>query len=152
MSCDQRFAVIDALHRFAAGQDLRDPALLSSAFARDAELDFTQPARRLGVELAPFRGRAQIVSAITGALAELDTTHTVSNARVDIDGERALLFALVEAQHLPSADHSRNLLLKNFYWLKLRRERDEWLIEHMRIQNAWYRGDPAVLFPKAVVS
>lgn len=152
MSCDERFAVIDALHRFAAGQDLRDPALLSSAFARDAELDFVQPARRLGVELAPFKGRAEIMSAITGALADVDTTHSVSNARADIDGDKALLFALVEAQHLPRADHSRNLLLKNFYWLKLRRERGQWVIEHMRIQNAWYRGDPRVLFPEVAVS
>lgn len=152
MSCDERFAVIDALLRFAAGQDLRDPALLSSAFARDAELDFVQPARRLGVELGVFKGRAEILSSIHAALADVDTTHSVTNTRVEIDGDRASLFALVEAQHLPRADHSRNLLLKNFYWLKLRRERDSWLIERMRIQNAWYRGDPGVLFPKAVIS
>jgi hypothetical protein len=46
---------MDALNRFAAGQDLRDPALLASAFAPDAELDFVQPARQLGVELPVFR-------------------------------------------------------------------------------------------------
>jgi hypothetical protein len=152
MTLDDRFGVIDALYRFAAGQDLRDPALLSSAFARDAELDFAQPARRLGVELAPFKGRAEILSALRGALAQVDTTHSVSNARVDIDGDRATLFALVEAQHLPRADHSRNLLLKNFYWLKLRRAGERWVIEHMRIENAWYRGDPSVLFAQAVAS
>ena len=151
MSRDDRFAVIDALHRFAAGQDLRDPALLSSAFSRDAELDFVQPARSLGVELAPFKGRAEILAAIHTALAEVDTAHTVSNTRADVDGDHALLSALVEAQHLPRRDHSRNLLLKNFYWLKLRRAGERWVIERMRIQNAWYRGDPGVLFPQAVV-
>ena len=108
MSCDDRFAVIDALYRFAAGQDLRDPALLSSAFTRDAELDFVQPARRLGVELAPFRGRAEILSSIAAALAEVDTTHTVTNTRVELDGDQASLAALVAAQHLPRGDHSQN--------------------------------------------
>jgi hypothetical protein len=152
MSCDDRFEVIDALCRFAAGQDLRDPALLSSAFTRDAELDFVQPARQLGVELDVFRGRAEILGSIHAALAEVDTTHTVTNTRVELDGERASLFALVEAQHLPRADHSQNLLLKNFYWATLRRADGAWRIERMRISNAWYRGDPGVLFPKAAVS
>src|SRR5690348_10628597 len=152
MSCDDRFAVIDALYRFAAGQDLRDPALLSSAFTRDAELDFVQPARQLGVALGVFKGRAEILSSIRAALADVDTTHTVTNTRVEFDGDRALLSALVEAQHLPRGDHSRNLLLKNFYWMTLRRAGEQWAIEHMRIQNAWHRGDPGVLFPRAVAS
>lgn len=147
MSCDDRFAVIDALHRFAAGQDLRNPALLSSAFAPDAELDFVQPARSLGVTLPVFKGRATILSQLRQALAEVDTTHTVTNARVEIDRDQASLFALVEAQHLPRADHSRNLLLKNFYYVTLRRAGERWAIERLRIDNAWHRGDPKVLFP-----
>jgi FMN-dependent NADH-azoreductase len=45
---EERFEIVDALNRFAAGQDLRDPALLSSAFAPSAELDFVQPAGQAG--------------------------------------------------------------------------------------------------------
>jgi hypothetical protein len=147
MSPDERFEAIDALYRFAAGQDLRDERLLASAFAPHAALDFTQPARKLGAEVPVFTGREVIVSSIRSALGDVDTTHTVTNTRVDIQGDRATLFALVEAQHLPRADHSRNLLLKNFYWVSLQRSADGWSITHMRIENAWHRGDPKVLFP-----
>jgi ketosteroid isomerase-like protein len=152
LAAEEQLAIADALYRFAAGQDLRDPALLSSAFSRDAELDFVQPARRLGVEIAPFRGRAEILDAIHGALAEVDTTHTVTNLRIEAEGDGASLFALVEAQHLPRADHSRNLLLKNFYWVTLERAGGRWTIRRMRVNNSWYRGDPTVLFPGATVS
>ena len=146
MALDERFEVIDALHRFAAGQDLRDEALLASAFAPHAELDFVQPAKKLGAELPVFKGREQIVAAIRGALADIDTTHAVSNARVEIEGDKASLFALVEAQHLPRGDHGRNLLLKNFYWVALERDGGRWAVTQMRIENVWHRGDPRVLF------
>jgi hypothetical protein len=145
-----RYEAIDALHRFAAGQDLRDLQLLASAFTPDAWLDFTQPARKFGVEMPVVRGRQAIVSTLGAALADLDTTHTVSNARVAIDGAAASLHALVEAQHLARADHSRHLLLKNHYWVDLERSGDGWAIATLRIVNAWHRGDPAVLFPDRV--
>jgi hypothetical protein len=139
-------AVVDALYRFAAGQDLRDEALFASAFAEDAELDFTQPARRLGVDLPVFRGRSHIVGTILATLSRLDTTHTVTTPRVQIEGDEAQLLALVEAQHLPRDDHSRHLLLKNLYRLRLRRDGRGWRITHMLIETVWRSGDPAVLF------
>src|SRR5690606_30950554 len=49
--------VIDALYRFAAGQDERDRELFESAFALDATVDFSEPASRFGVDLQPFVGR-----------------------------------------------------------------------------------------------
>ncbi len=143
---DERLDVIDALYRFAAGQDLQDEALFASAFSEDAQLDFIQPAHRLGVELQVLRGRDQIVASIVPTVAKLDTTHTVSNPRVQIQGDEAELLALVEAQHLPRDDHSRHLLLKNVYRVRLRRGDAGWLISTMHIHNVWMTGDPAVLF------
>ena len=58
---EDRIAVVDALYRFGAGQDLKD-----------------------------------------------DTTHTITNTRIDLEGRQAALFALVEAQHLSRSDHSRH--------------------------------------------
>jgi hypothetical protein len=144
---EQRTEIIDALYRFAAGQDLRDPILLASAFGPEAALDFVQPAKKLGIDLAVFKGRDQIVSTIGAALAELDTTHTVTNPRVNFEQDHASLFALVEAQHLRRNDHRRNLLLKNFYWVTLKPTGRQWVITKMRIENVWYTGDPKVLFP-----
>src|SRR6266542_4138704 len=102
-----RMEVIDALYRFAAGQDLKDEALFASAFADGATLDFVEPAARLGVQLPVFSGKENIVSGITASVRPLDTTHTVTNPRVWVDGDKATLFALVEAQHLPKGDHDR---------------------------------------------
>ncbi|MGH8145309.1 MAG: nuclear transport factor 2 family protein [Rhodanobacteraceae bacterium] len=141
-------AIVDALYRFGAGQDLRDRGLFESAFSSDAVLDFTQPARRLGADIAPFDGRQAIADTVFAAIGGLDTTHTVTNSRVTaFDGERAELFALVEAQHLPREDHSRHLLLKHIYTLKLSRKDSAWAIDHMRIDMVWFTGDPTVLFP-----
>lgn len=40
------------------------------------------------------------------------------------DGERATLFALIEAQHLPWSGHSRHLHLKNIYTARLSKQRN----------------------------
>ena len=146
---NDRYEIADALHRFAAGQDLRDPELLASAFTLDASLDFTRTARKFGVLMPVLRGRDQIAAALGKSLAETDTTHSVTNTRIAIDEDSAELFALVEAQHLPRADPGRNLLLKDFYGVSLMRSGPVWKIWQMRIDNAWHRGDPTVLFPGA---
>lgn len=141
-------AIADALYRFGAGQDLRDRKLFESAFADDAVVDFTGPAARLGVTIPEFKGREAIADTIMAATEPLTTTHTVTNPRVTAyDGMRATLVALVEAQHLPRGDHSRHLLLKNIYTMELSRRSDAWVIDHMRIDNAWMTGDATVLFP-----
>ena len=141
-------AIVDALYRFGAGQDLRNRALFESAFSLDAVLDFTQPARLLGADIAPFVGRSAIAESVFTAIDDLDTTHTVTNPRITaFDGARSELYALVEAQHLPRGDHSRHLLLKHIYTLKLSRPAGAWTIDHMRIDMVWFAGDPAVLFP-----
>jgi hypothetical protein len=99
---------------------------------------------KLGVEIPVFKGRDNIVSSIGGALAEIDTTHTVTNIRVSLEGDNATLFALVEAQHLPKSDHSRNLLLKNFYWVSLERAGGRWAITAFSSAPAKYHRQRAL--------
>ncbi len=141
---DQRDA-LDALLRFGAGQDLRDESLFRSAFADDAVLDFSQPAERFGAVIAPMKGIEEIAR-ILATLAPLHTTHTVTNPRIEVDGDQARLFALVEAQHVRRDDPTRHLLLKNVYWVDLSRADRRWVIDSMTIDNIWYDGDGAVLF------
>lgn len=147
-SFSDHLEAVDTLYRFGAGQDLHDEALFASAFDEDdPALDFVQPARLLGVELPIFQGKPNIVASIMAAVAGLDTTHTVTNPRLQLDGDAAELFALVEAQHLPRGDHGRHLLLKNIYRVKLRRREEGWGIRHLHIHTVWKSGDPRVLFP-----
>lgn len=140
-----KFAVLDALHRFAAGIDLRDESLLSSSLAENAVSDFRPAAAKAGFEYPVIEGRDMIVAALTASLATLDTTHSVTNPRVTIDGDKARLDALVEAQHVPRNDHTRHYLMKNRYDVELARKGDAWVITRTTIDNVWRSGDPAVL-------
>jgi hypothetical protein len=144
-----RAAIVDALYRFGAGQDLRDRALFESAFSVQAKLDITGPARRLGVELPVMQGREAITDALMASVVRLDTIHTVTNPRITAyNGRYARLFVLVEALNLPRGDHSRHLLLKNIYTVDLSNQDGDWTIDHLLIENMWLSGDPEVLFPK----
>lgn len=140
-----RHEVVDALLRFAAGQDHDDRDLFLSAFAPDATLDFTQPARRFGADISVMPDR-DTIAGIVDTLAPLDTTHTVTNPRVNLGGDRAHLTALVEAQHVTKAEPHRHLLLKNIYEVDARRDGGRWVIDRMVIRTVWHDGEPAVLF------
>ena len=142
-----RTEILDALHRFALGQDLKDGELFASAFAADAELDFGPAAARWGAEPPLMSGRDAIVTAILGLFTgRVDTTHQVTNPRIAIDGDTARLTALVEAQHLLTADHGVFALLKNPYDVELVRDGRRWVIRRLRIANTWFTGDPAAIF------
>lgn len=142
-----RTEILDALLRFGLGQDLRDAALFASAFAPDAEVDFAPASARWGGTAPLLAGRDTIVTTILGLFAgRVDTTHQVTNPRIAIDGDTARLTALVEAQHLLTADHGTFALLKNPYAVDLVRDGDRWVIRRMRIDNAWYTGDPTAIF------
>jgi septum formation inhibitor-activating ATPase MinD len=140
-----RLAVVEALYRFAAGIDLRDSKLLASSLAENAVSDFRPAAAKAGFEYPVIEGREVIVSALTTSLAALDTTHSVSNPRVTIDGDTARMDVLVEAQHVPRSDPSRHYLMKNRYDVELVRNGEVWLITRNTVDNVWRSGDIGVL-------
>lgn len=142
-------SVLDALYRFGLAQDRRDSTgareLFESAFTDDAVLDFRPAASKCGLEVPLMHGRAMITEIIMNPQTRIDTTHVVTNPRVQITGDRAEMTALVEAQHLPKRDHSRHALLKNLYAVTARRDADLWRMSHVYIDNVWYTGDPQVI-------
>jgi SnoaL-like domain len=142
-----RVEIVDALYRFGLGQDLKDKELFASAFAEDAELDFRPAAAKWGAHPPVMVGRKTIVTTILAMFTgRVDATHEVANPRIAIEGDTARLTALVEAQHLLSDDHSSHALLKNLYDVELVRDGQRWVIRRMRIENAWYTGDPTAIF------
>lgn len=140
-----KLAVVETLYRFAAGIDLRDRDLLASAFTVDAVSDFRPAAAKAGFEYPVLEGRDIIVAALADSLRSIDTTHSVSNPRVTVDGDKAYLEAIVEAQHLPQNDHSRHYLMKNRYDVELVRNGEVWVIQRVTVDNVWRTGDPGVL-------
>ncbi len=140
-----KLAIADALNRFAAGIDLRDAQLLASSLAETAVSDFRPAAAKAGFEYPVIEGRDNIVAALSTSLSSLDTTHSVSNQRITIDGDVARMDALVEAQHVPRNDHTRHYLMKNRYDVELARSGDVWVITRNTVDNVWRSGDIAVL-------
>ncbi|WP_199550928.1 nuclear transport factor 2 family protein [Streptomyces sp. N35] len=143
-----RAEILDALYRFGLGQDLKDKDLFASAFAEDAELDFRPAAAKWGGAPPVMAGRDTIVTTILGLFTgRVDTTHQITNPRIAIDGATARLTALVEAQHLLTADHSTYALLKNPYDVELERAQDgRWAIRRLVIHNTWFQGEPTAIF------
>jgi hypothetical protein len=137
-------AVVDTLYRFAAGIDLRDRALLSSAFTEDAISDFRLACAKAGFEYPVLQGRETIVEAMSTSLGGLDTTHSFSNPRVAVDGDSARVDVLVEAQRVSSVDGARQYLMKNRYDVVLARRDAGWEINHVIVDNVWRTGDPSV--------
>jgi hypothetical protein len=88
----------------------------------------------------------QLATILNGFAGRVDTTHQVTNPRVTVDGDTARLTALVEAQHLRSNDHTTRALLKNLYDVELVRDGQRWVMSHVRIDNAWFTGDPTAIF------
>jgi len=140
-----RLSVVEALYRFAAGIDLRDSALLSSALAEEAVSDFRPAAAKAGFEYPVIEGRDVIVSALITSLSSLDTTHSVSNPRVTITSDIARMNVLVEAQHVLRSDPSRHYLMKNRYDVELKRNGELWVITRNTVDNVWRLGDIGVL-------
>lgn len=144
-SAADKLAVVDALYRFAAGIDLRDKDLLSSSLADNAISDFRPAAAKAGFEYPVIEGRDVIVTALMTSLSTLDTTHSISNPRVTIEGDTARMDVLVEAQHVPRNDSSRHYLMKNRYDVELTKNGDVWVITRNTVDNVWRSGDIGVL-------
>ena len=142
-----RAEITDALHRYATGIDLHDRQLFESAFATDATLDFTSPARGLETTVPILEGRGSIGDAVMASTAPLITSHAVFNLRVTAyDGGHATATALVEEHYFQKGSCTGQLVLMNVYLVELWRESRRWLITRMVIDNLWFSGDVAVLW------
>lgn len=140
-----KLAVVETLYRFAAGIDLRDRELLSSAFAENAVSDFRPAAAKAGFEYPVLKGRNTIVEALLSSLSSLDTTHSISNPRVTLEADTACVDVLVEAQHVSRKDAASLYLMKNRYEVVLTRRGTRWEIENVTVDNVWRTGNPSVL-------
>lgn len=140
-----KLAIIEVLNRYAAGLDLRDKNLIASSLAENAISDFRPAGKKAGFEYPVLEGRETVITALTESLKNIDTAHSVSNQLVSINGNKAILQALVEAQHLLSNDHSRYYLMKNRYDVELVKQDETWVIQRVIVDNIWRTGDPGVL-------
>lgn len=141
----EQLGVADALLRFAAGVDSGSATLLASAFTMEAEVDFGPCGERLGLDFGVLRSRAAIVTFLVGTAERQVTSHAVTNSRAEVDGDRALLSALVDAVHIVRNPRAARFRMMNRYDAELRRSCDIWAIERLTITNIWFEGEPRTL-------
>ena len=151
---NDRYEIADALNRYAFGIDFGDADSLASAFTEDCIFDFRPAGKKLEIDFPKLTGRQAIVDALIPLLGPLDTSHTVSNLQIEINGESATLSAYVMSQHFMPRQGSRrgseNALLMNRYDCELRRDGQKWRFKRVTIDNAWAQGNPEILNALAI--
>lgn len=151
---DDRYKIADTLHRYAYGLDQNDRASLASVFAEDCIFDFKAARAKLGVGFGKVVGRQAIIDILLPLLGPLDTSHSVSNIQIEINGDAATMRAYVMAQHFMPREGSRpdseNALLMNRYDCDLVRDDDNWRFKRVSIDNAWAQGNPEILNALAI--
>jgi hypothetical protein len=145
-----RAEIADALYRYAAGLDFGDAALLESALTDDATVDLTSATAKLGLDFPALTPRDVVVSALASAVGPLDTSHSITNIRIDITGDTATARCYAQANHYlpgdgPRPDRTRHALMMNRYDAEMARDGERWRIRRLQIDCAWFEGDPLVL-------
>jgi hypothetical protein len=142
-----REAIVDALYRAVMGIDLNDRPLLDSAFIKsraDAQFVFN------GNEI---QGMDNIMANVLDPVMPLDTTHAISNVRVDHKegSNEGFVSAYSMAQHYPEGAGSKfegkHLLTGCMYWVDVVKESGEeiWRVKRWAMKVVWMEGDQAVI-------
>ncbi len=144
-SAAERLEVGGALCRFGAGADLNDAGLLATAFSDEAVVDFGPCGRAMGLDFPVLTGGGTIVGFLCSNAEKQTTSHVITDGRARIDGDPAVLRALVDATHLPKDDHSRRCQMMNWHDVDSVRKADSWRMRRVATSNAWFTGDVQVL-------
>src|SRR4051812_6031947 len=74
------------------------------------------------------------------------TQHTMSNARVEIDGDHATCVMYVQAQHfLARGDRDNSYTVGGYYTNTLVRSPQGWRLRKVQLTVVWERGDKNVM-------
>ncbi|KIX00284.1 uncharacterized protein Z518_10423 [Rhinocladiella mackenziei CBS 650.93] len=145
-----REAAIDAIIRFVVSLDDGDPELCASSLTEEAIMDLT-PFNKAGLNYEPVIGRTAVVERLMAAVGKaLDTTHSATNVRCTVNGDKADLSCCVLAQHFrlgqgPSPQFQDYYFFGNQYEASIVREGDLWKVNKLVITPAWTQGNPDVM-------
>lgn len=144
-----REAITDAVYRCVLGLDTDDKALFDSAFTPDASFDLNGNV---------MSGLDAIHTGCYDSVSKLDTTHFISNVRVNVrddgDSTTASMTASALAQHYRRKQGTEagatRLLTGSLYFLELVKDGEDglWKIKHWKLQLVWTEGDWGVMTGK----
>lgn len=142
-----REAVADAINRCVFGLDSADSALFRSAFTEDAVADLNGTI---------MDGQDAIYSQLYELIAKLDTTHFITNMRINVadSGSKASATCSALAQHYRGGTGlevgATHLLVGSLYWLDLTMDDKDglWKIKAWKLKSTWDLGDWGVMTGK----
>lgn len=143
-SLTEREAVTDTLYRILNAFDTYDLSLLESSFL-GSEVSFEMNGNAMSFETMKTQ--------VFDKAGPMDTSHTVSNVRVDLkDGaSTAALTATALAQHCPPGKGMEvdgpKYLGASMYFLDLVKDESEglWKVKKFAMKVIWVQGDPSVM-------
>ncbi|KAK9364976.1 hypothetical protein V1509DRAFT_634657 [Lipomyces kononenkoae] len=140
----EREAVADALYRSIIGFDSYDVSMFDSAWVPDIIFDLNGTV---------FNGPDAIRTHVLDLVGPMDTSHTVSNVRVDVKpgATTASLTAYALAQHCPPGKgtdpNGPKYLTSSRYFLDLVKDESDglWKIKKFMMKVIWTQGDRSVM-------
>jgi len=144
-SLTEREAIVDALYRALLGFDVNDYSLFKSAFSEpDAVVEISENA---------IQGTEAIRTKLYDLVAAMDTTHMISNVRIEVkDGASvAFLSAYSLAQHCPLGKGQEPEGPKytggTIYLIDLVKDENDgiWKIKKWAMNGIWGQGDKSVM-------
>ncbi len=136
-------AICDLCYRYAAGVDSRDWALYRAIFTDRAVFDFSSYDGQPAAELPADDWVAGIKPLFTGLAA---TQHSMTNPRVTVDGDEAVLTMYMQAEHiLDPGDPTAWFTVGGYYTNQVRRVAGQWLIRSVTLTILWRRGRPGIM-------
>lgn len=131
-------AVCDLKYRYAAGIDTRDWDLYRSIFTDTVDIDFSSYNGRPPATMEADEWVAGVQPLFTGLAA---TQHSMTNPRVDIEGDRATLRMYMQAEHvLDHDDPGAWFTIGGFYTDRAVRTRAGWRLTAVKLTVFWRRG------------
>lgn len=143
-------AAQDALLRYALALDLGDKPLLTSAFTPDITWDPTHFST-VGLNLSSVTGRDAVVDILTAAVGTpLDTSHVLTNFRVQLDGDKANVGCYANVRHFRKGEglslgHQECFTTQSRYESVVVRDGDVWRVQRLVIKVMWSLGDVRVV-------
>lgn len=135
-----REAIADAVYRCVTSFDTEDEALFKSAFTSDAVFELNGTV---------MNGLEAIHAQCYGSVSKLDTTHFLTNLRINIleEDSKAEVTCSALAQHYRTGEGMKPgttpLLAGSFYWVDLIKDNEAglWKIKHLKLKSIWGQGD-----------
>ena len=140
-----RTKIIETIYLYATGIDTKDWALYRTIFADNIKVDFSSSIGGASgwTHMSADEWTAQLVDVFAGMES---SQHSMSNPRVEIDGDTARCVMYMQAEHYLKNDQGGDFqTLGGYYTNDLVRVGDEWKVTAVKLTVLWERGNRHII-------